>query len=63
VGDSCWGRPSVALNLAVLVDAPIFAAAEVLQDAEATRAGDAAGAAMLRQALAAPPMTVGTEGM
>ena len=55
-------RPSDALNLAVLVDAPIFAAAEVLQDAETTRAGDAAGADMLRRALVAPPMTVGTEG-
>jgi bifunctional DNase/RNase len=58
-------RPSDALNLAALVGAPVFAAAGVLQDAEATRAGDsaAAGAALLRQALAAPPMTVGAEGM
>jgi hypothetical protein len=57
-------RPSDALNLAVLVAAPIFAAPEVLQDAEAARAGGAAGAAaLLRQALVAPPMTVGTEGM
>ncbi len=56
-------RPSDALNLAVLVAAPIFAAPEVLQDAEAARAGEAAGAALLRQALVAPPMTVGTEGM
>jgi uncharacterized protein len=56
-------RPSDALNLAVLVAAPIFVAPEVLQDAEAMRAGDSAGAAMLRQALVAPPMTVGTEGM
>ena len=56
-------RPSDALNLAALVQAPIFAAPEVLQDAEAMRAGDSAGAAMLRQALVAPPMTVGTEGM
>jgi len=36
-------RPSDALNLAVLVAAPIFAAPEVLQDAEAARAGGAAG--------------------
>ena len=55
-------RPSDVLNLAALVDAPIYAAAEVLQEAEATRAGDSAGAALLRQALLAPPMTVGTEG-
>ena len=36
-------RPSDALNLAALVQAPIFAAPEVLQDAEAMRAGDSAG--------------------
>jgi uncharacterized protein len=56
-------RPSDALNLAVLVAAPIFVAPEVLQDAEAMRAEDSAGASMLRQALVAPPMTVGTEGI
>jgi bifunctional DNase/RNase len=56
-------RPSDALNLAVLVDAPIFAALEVLQESEARRAGDSAEAARLRRALAAPPMTVGTVGM
>jgi bifunctional DNase/RNase len=56
-------RPSDGLNLAVLVDAPIFAAPEVLQEAEARRAGDSAGAARLRRALVAPPMTVGTAGM
>jgi uncharacterized protein len=56
-------RPSDVLNLAVLVDAPIFAAPEVLQEAEARRAGDSAGAALLRRALVAPPMTVGTVGM
>jgi hypothetical protein len=56
-------RPSDVLNLAVLVDAPIFAAAEVLVEAEARRAGDSAEAALLRQALVAPPMTVGTVGM
>jgi bifunctional DNase/RNase len=50
-------RPSDALNLAALVQAPIFAAPEVLQDAEAMRAGDSAGAAMLRQALVAPPLS------
>lgn len=56
-------RPSDALNLAVLVNARIFAAAEVLQEAEARRAGDSAEAALLRQALVASPMTVGTVGM
>jgi bifunctional DNase/RNase len=34
-------RPSDALNLAVLVQAPIFVAPEVLQEAGARRAGDA----------------------
>jgi bifunctional DNase/RNase len=63
--ESVDARPSDALNLAVLVDAPIFAATGVLHEAEETRAGDSAGAALLRQALAAPSMTVdvGTEGM
>jgi hypothetical protein len=56
-------RPSDVLNLAALVDAPIFAAPEVLVEAEARRAGDSAGAARLRQALVAPPMTVETVGM
>jgi bifunctional DNase/RNase len=51
-------RPSDALNLAVLVHAPIFAAPKVLQEAEATRADDSAGAVLLRQALVAPPMTI-----
>jgi uncharacterized protein len=44
-------RPSDALNLAVLVQAPIFVAPEVLQDAEARRAGDSPEAARLRRAL------------
>jgi uncharacterized protein len=56
-------RPCDALNLAVLVGAPIFVAPEVLQDAEARRAGDSPEAARLRRALAAAPMTVGTVGM
>jgi bifunctional DNase/RNase len=56
-------RPSDALNLAALVQAPIFVAPEVLQEAEARRAGDSPTAARLRRALAAPPMTVGTVGM
>jgi uncharacterized protein len=55
-------RPSDALNLASLVQAPIFAAPGVLQEAEAIRAGDSPTAARLRRALAAPPMTVGTVG-
>jgi bifunctional DNase/RNase len=76
---SVAARPSDALNLAALVDAPIFAApevlreaearravltaAEVLGDAEARRAGDSAKAALLREALVASPMTVDTAWM
>jgi uncharacterized protein len=56
-------RPSDGLNLAVLVDAPIFAASEVLREAEGRRAGDSPSAGRLRQALGASPMTVGTLGM
>ena len=51
-------RPSDALNLAALVGAAIFVAPEVLQEAEARRQGDSPGAARLRRALAAPPMTI-----
>ena len=51
-------RPSDALNLAVLVGAAIFVAPEVLQEAEARRAGGSPGAARMRRALEAPPMTI-----
>lgn len=51
-------RPSDALNLAVLVGAVVFVARAVLQEAEARRQGDSPGAARLRRALAAPPMTI-----
>jgi bifunctional DNase/RNase len=51
-------RPSDALNLAVLVGAPIFVAPKVLQEAEATRQGHSPGAARLRRALVAPAMTI-----
>jgi bifunctional DNase/RNase len=51
-------RPSDALNLAALVQAPIFVALEVLHEAEARGAGDSPGAARLRRALVAPPMTI-----
>jgi uncharacterized protein len=56
-------RSSDALNLVALVQAPIFVAPEVLQDAEARRQADSPEAARLRRALAAAPMTVGTVGM
>src|SRR5215207_5697516 len=51
-------RPSDALNLAALVQAPIFVAPGVLQEAEARREGDFPEAARLRRALVASPMTV-----
>jgi uncharacterized protein len=54
-------RSSDALNLAALVQAPIFVAPEVLVEAEARRAGDSPAAARLRQALVASPMTFGVE--
>ena len=57
-GQAVDARPSDALNLAVLVQAPIFVAPEVLHEAEARRAGDSPTAARLRRALAAPPMTI-----
>jgi hypothetical protein len=47
----------------VLVGAPIFVAPKVLHEAEARRAGDSPGAARLRRALAAPPMTIEQVGM
>ena len=37
-------RPSDALNLAVLADAPIFAALEVVEDSQRRQEGDSAGA-------------------
>ena len=55
-------RPSDALNLAVLVQAPIFVAPEVLQAGEGRRTGDSPGAARLRRALVAPPMTIESVG-
>jgi len=42
------------------MQAPIFVAPEVLQEAEARRQGTSAEAARLRRALEAPPMTVET---
>ena len=56
-------RPSDALNLTALVQAPIFVGTEVLQEAEARCQGDSPTAARLRRALAAPPMTVEALGM
>ena len=51
-------RPSDALNLIALVPAPIFAAQEVLADAETRPEGDSAEAILLRRALECEQMTV-----
>jgi bifunctional DNase/RNase len=56
-------RPSDALNLTALVQAPIFVTTEVLQDGEARREGNSPEAARLRRALVVPPMTIDTMGM
>ena len=53
-------RPSDALNLAVLMDARIFAAPDVLADCTGRQAGDSAEAGVLQRALAAGPMTITT---
>jgi bifunctional DNase/RNase len=51
-------RASDALNLAVIAAAPVFVSPEVAADGEQRRAGDSAGAGLLRLALTAPPVTV-----
>ena len=54
-------RPSDALNLVALVQAPIFVAPEVLVEAEARRTGDSPDAARLRKARVAQPITFGED--
>jgi uncharacterized protein len=61
--ESVDARPSDALNLVALVQAPIFVAPEVLQEAEARRTGDSPEATRLRRALVAPSMTIESAGM
>jgi bifunctional DNase/RNase len=61
--ESVDARPSDALNLAALVQAPIFVAPEVLGEAEGRRTGDSPEAARLRRALVTPPMTVESVGL
>jgi bifunctional DNase/RNase len=61
--ESVDARPSDALNLVALVQAPIFVAPEVLGEAEGRRTGDSPGAARLRRALVTPPMTVESVGL
>ena len=54
-------RSSDALNLAALVDPPIFVAPEVLRDGQTRCEGDSAEAMLLRRALTACPMTIQRE--
>jgi bifunctional DNase/RNase len=61
--ESVDARPSDALNLVALMQAPIFVAPEVLQEAEARRTGDSPEAARLRRALVAASMTIESAGM
>jgi uncharacterized protein len=53
-------RCSDALNLAVLADAPVLASAQMLAECIGLQEGDSAEAGLLRRALAADPMTIGT---
>ncbi len=55
--ESVDARPSDALNLAALVNAPIFVAPEVLADAEVRMEGDSSEAVNLRCALTCEQMT------
>ena len=51
-------RPADALNLAVLTDARIFAAPDVLADCAGRQEGDSAEAGRMRLALTSGPMTI-----
>jgi bifunctional DNase/RNase len=51
-------RTSDALNLAVVMGAPVFAAPQMLADCETWLAGDSAEAARGRDALSAAPATI-----
>jgi bifunctional DNase/RNase len=51
-------RSSDALNLAVLTDAPVFVAPDVLADCMSRQESDSAEAALMHRALTATPMTI-----
>jgi bifunctional DNase/RNase len=51
-------RSSDALNLAVLTQAPVYVAPEMLADCIGRQEGDSAEAALLQRAIAAGPMAV-----
>ena len=46
------------MNLAVLVDAPVLVAPDVLADYIGRQGGDSAEATLMRRALATPAMTI-----
>ena len=52
------GRSSDALNLAVLTQAPVLVAPQMLADCFDRQGGDSAEAALVRRAIAAGPMTI-----
>jgi uncharacterized protein len=52
------GRSSDALNLAVLTQAPVFVAPEMLADCLGRQKGDSPESALLQRAISAGPMTV-----
>ena len=49
---------SDALNLAVLVGAPIVVALEMVEDSDQRQEGESAEAVLMRRALTTPPMTI-----
>ena len=51
-------RSSDALNLAVLVGAPIVVALEMVEDSDQRQEGESAEAVPMRRALTTPPMTI-----
>jgi len=51
-------RSSDALNLAVLVGAPIVVALEMVEDSDQRQEGESAEAVLMRRALTTPPMTI-----
>jgi bifunctional DNase/RNase len=51
-------RSSDALNLAVLVGAPIVVALEMVEDSDQRQEGESAEAVLMRRALTTSPMTV-----
>jgi bifunctional DNase/RNase len=51
-------RPSDALNLGAIADAPVFVGAQLVEDGERRQEADSEDAWFLRHALTAPPMKI-----